>query len=149
MFVHNINKIFYLSGLSLYILPTKQKLCSRLRWVISKKFIILASIPFEILCHNLNCLQEYYLCLYLRNDSVGVCCLTSTQQFFSYIMAISFSGGRSWSTRREPPAMGKQLVNFIACSCESSAPFFVTYSRVQTHAVLATGLHELLGNPTT
>jgi hypothetical protein len=127
MFVHNINKIFYLSGLSLYILPTKQKLRSRLRWVISKKFIILASIPFEILCHNLNCLQEYYLCLYLRNDSVGVCCLTSTQQFFSYIMAISFSGGRSWSTRREPPAMGKQLVNFLTCSCESNAPFFVIY----------------------
>ena len=27
------------------------------------------------------------------------------------------------STRREPPAMGKQLVNFITCGCESSAPF--------------------------
>ena len=23
----------------------------------------------------------------------------------------------------EPPTMGKQLVNFIACGCESSAPF--------------------------
>ena len=32
-----------------------------------------------------------------------------------YIMATSFSGGRSWSTRREPPTMGKQLVNFITC----------------------------------
>jgi hypothetical protein len=31
------------------------------------------------------------------------------QQYFSYIMVISFSGGRSWSTRREPPIMGKQL----------------------------------------
>jgi hypothetical protein len=39
---------------------------------------------------------------------------------FSYIMATSFSGGRS---RREPPTMGKQLVNFITCGCESSAPF--------------------------
>jgi hypothetical protein len=29
------------------------------------------------------------------------------------------------STRREPPTMGKQLVNFITCGCESSAPFFV------------------------
>jgi hypothetical protein len=29
---------------------------------------------------------------------------------FSYIMATSFSGGRS---RREPPTMGKQLINFI------------------------------------
>jgi hypothetical protein len=33
-------------------------------------------------------------------------------------MATSFSGGRSWSTRREPPTMGKQLVNFINCGCE-------------------------------
>ena len=32
------------------------------------------------------------------------------QQYFSYIMATSFSGGRSQSTRREPPTMGKQLV---------------------------------------
>jgi hypothetical protein len=49
------------------------------------------------------------------------------QQYFSYIMATSFSGGRSRSTRREPPTMGKQLVNFITCGCESSAFFFVIY----------------------
>jgi hypothetical protein len=36
------------------------------------------------------------------------------------IMATSFSGGRSRSTQREPPTMGKQLVNFI--TCELSAP---------------------------
>jgi hypothetical protein len=29
------------------------------------------------------------------------------QQYFSYIMATSFSGGRSRSTQREPPTMGK------------------------------------------
>ena len=46
------------------------------------------------------------------------------QQYFSYIMKTSFSGGRS---RREPSTMGKQLVNFISCGCESSAPFFVIY----------------------
>jgi hypothetical protein len=46
------------------------------------------------------------------------------QQYFSYIMATSFSGG---STRREPPTMGKQLVNFITCGYESSAPIFVIY----------------------
>jgi len=40
-------------------------------------------------------------------------------------MATSFSGGRSRSTGREPPTMGKLLVNFI--TCESSAPFFVNY----------------------
>jgi hypothetical protein len=47
--------------------------------------------------------------------------------FFGYIMATSFSGGRSRSTRREPPTMGKQLVNFITCGCESNAPLFVIY----------------------
>jgi len=41
---------------------------------------------------------------------------------FSYIMATSFSGGGS---RREPPTLGKQLVNFSTCGCESSAPSFV------------------------
>jgi hypothetical protein len=46
---------------------------------------------------------------------------------FSNIMATSFSGGRSWNTRREPPTMGKHLVNFITCGCELSAPFFVIY----------------------
>jgi hypothetical protein len=45
--------------------------------------------------------------------------------------------------------MGKQLVNFITCGCESSAPFFNLQSRARTHAVLEIGLYELLGNPTT
>jgi hypothetical protein len=36
---------------------------------------------------------------------------TSVCEYFSYIMATSFSGGGSRSTRREPPTMGKQLVN--------------------------------------
>ena len=40
-------------------------------------------------------------------------------------MSTSFSDGRSRSTRREPPTMGKQLVNCIICSCESSAPFLL------------------------
>jgi hypothetical protein len=48
-------------------------------------------------------------------------------QYFGYIMATSFSGGRSRSTRREPPTMGKHLVNVITCGCESSAPFIVIY----------------------
>jgi hypothetical protein len=33
--------------------------------------------------------------------------LKNFQQYFSYIMATSFSGGRSW---RQPPTMGKQLI---------------------------------------
>jgi hypothetical protein len=38
-------------------------------------------------------------------------------------MATSFSGGGSRSTLRDPPTMGKQLLRFITCDCESSAPF--------------------------
>jgi hypothetical protein len=38
-------------------------------------------------------------------------------------------GGRSWSTRREPPTMGKQLVNFI--TCESSTLFCNIQSRAR------------------
>ena len=44
------------------------------------------------------------------------------QQYFSYIVVTSFSGGSSRSFRREAPTMGKQLVNFITCVCESSSP---------------------------
>jgi len=69
--------------------------------------------------------------------------LSAIFQLYHHI-ATSFSGGGSWSTRREPPTMCKQLVNFITRSCESSAPFFVIYK-----AVLVIGLYELLGNPTT
>ena len=46
---------------------------------------------------------------------------------FSYIMATSFSGGRSRSTRREPPTMDKQLVSFITCGCELNTPTFAIY----------------------
>jgi len=55
------------------------------------------------------------------------CAYRRFQQYFSYIMVISFSDGKSQSPRREPPGMGKQLINFITCSCESSAPFLVIY----------------------
>jgi len=44
---------------------------------------------------------------------------------FSNISAISwgpvFVMEKVGSTRSEPPTMGKQLVNFITCGCESSA----------------------------
>ena len=48
---------------------------------------------------------------------------------FSYtcIMATSFNGGRSRSTRRDPPTMDKQLANFVTCDCELSAPFSQFY----------------------
>jgi hypothetical protein len=39
----------------------------------------------------------------------------------------SFSCGGSRRTRREPPTLGMQLVNFITCGCESSVPIFEIY----------------------
>ena len=72
---------------------------------------------------------------------------------FSNISAISWRPAlvvkEAGVHRREPPTMGKQLVNFITCGCESSAPFCNLHSCARTHAVLMIGLYELLGNPTT
>jgi hypothetical protein len=61
-------------------------------------------------------------------------------------MATSFSGGRS---RREPPNMGKQLVNLSLAAASRVHPFCNLQSRARTHAVLVIDLYELLGNPTT
>jgi hypothetical protein len=63
-------------------------------------------------------------------------------------MATNFSGGRS---RREPPIMGKQLVNLSHVAASRVHPFFFCnlQSQVQTHAILVIGLYELLGNPAT
>ena len=64
-------------------------------------------------------------------------------------MVTSFSGGGSRSTQTEPLTLGKQLVNFITCGCESSAPLFCNLqSWARTQAVLVIGLYELL-DPTT
>jgi hypothetical protein len=84
--------------------------------------------------------------LYIHDWSIDFWCFNAT---FNNISATCTSWRpvlvveEAWSTWREPPTMGKQLVNFITCGCESSAPFFVIY------AVLVIGLYELLGNLTT
>jgi hypothetical protein len=62
-------------------------------------------------------------------------------------MVTSFSGGGSRSTRKKPPTMGKQLVNFITCGCESSVPFFVinkanSLSRTAASSTAKTGHHD-------
>ena len=67
------------------------------------------------------------------------------QQHFSNIIATSFTGGRSRSTRREPPTMGKQLVNFITSAASRVQPFCYLQSRARTHAVLVIGLYESSG----
>ena len=64
---------------------------------------------------------------------------------FSNIMATSFSGGRSWSTWREPSTICKQLVNYhlrLRVEC-------TLFCNLQSRAwILVIGLYELLGNPT-
>ena len=75
--------------------------------------------------------------------------LNATYSNISIIMATSFSGERSRSTRREPLTMGKQLVNYIIAGARRVYPFCHLQSRARTHVVLVIGLYdELLGNPT-
>jgi hypothetical protein len=47
---------------------------------------------------------------------------TSLSNLSDKIVVTSFSG-RSWSTRENHRPWASQLVNFITCDCESSAPF--------------------------
>jgi hypothetical protein len=45
------------------------------------------------------------------------------QQYFSYIMTISFIGGGNQSTQRKPPTCHKSLTNFITqCCIEYTSP---------------------------
>jgi hypothetical protein len=53
-------------------------------------------------------------------------------------MATSFSGGRS---RREPPTMDKQLVNYHLRLRVECTLFCNLQSRARTHAVLVIGLY--------
>ena len=69
--------------------------------------------------------------------------------FVICLQKTNFSGGRSRSTRREPPTMGKQLVNLSLAAANRVHPFCKLQSRARSHAVLVIGLYELLGNPTT
>jgi hypothetical protein len=59
-------------------------------------------------------IQNKYKC------TMEVIYLYVNRAIYITIVITKFSGGRSRSTRREPPIMGKQLVNFITCGCESS-----------------------------
>ena len=68
--------------------------------------------------HDISYCYFYFQMVITDFDLIfGVLC--HFQQYFSYmyIMATSFSGGRSRSTWREQPTMDKQLVNFITCGC--------------------------------
>jgi len=98
-------------------LKERQLLRKKKPW---KKCIILESSLkltnrlFSIICNTHICIRliDWFLVFNATFSNISAIWL-----------ATSFSDGRSRSTRREPPTMGKQLVNFITCGCESSAPF--------------------------
>ena len=77
-----------------------------------------------------------------NNLSVPIYYKRHFQQYFSYIRATSLSGGKSRSTRREPPTMGKQLVNLSLAAASRVHPFCSLQSRVLTYAVLVIGLND-------
>ena len=72
-----------------------------------------------------------------------------SQQYFRYVMATSFSGGRTevpGDTYR-PWASNSKTVSLGAAS--QVHPFCNLQSWAQTQAVLVIDLYELLGNPAT
>jgi hypothetical protein len=58
---------------------------------------------------------------------LGLRCLTPFSTIFQLNHGSQFYWWKKPEYRREPPTMGKQLVNFITCGCESSEPFLVIY----------------------
>jgi hypothetical protein len=55
-------------------------------------------------------IKDVYL---LTCKSVKVMMFNAIQQYFNYIMAVSFIGGGNQSTRRKPLPCRKSLTNFI------------------------------------
>ena len=93
-----------------------------IRYFVVKFSKLFATLPFYMNFRGQieNQVSDYRL---LRSSSLWLIwfdflCLTLLSAIF-----LLYHGGRSWSTKREPPTMSKQLVSFITCGCESSVPF--------------------------
>jgi hypothetical protein len=57
-------------------------------------------------------------------DGLGLWCLTPFQQYFCFIVTLSFIDGGNRSTRRKPSICDKSLTNFITYSCiEYTSPW--------------------------
>ena len=83
---------------------------SHVSWCLVTKYMIHNGMHYEFLVRVIIVGYIVYI-VYVRTDMddwlIWFLVFNTTQQNFSYIMATSFSDGRSRSTRREPPTMGK------------------------------------------
>ena len=93
-----------------------------IRYFVVKLSKLFATLPFYMNFRGQieNQVSDYRL---LRTSSLwliwfNLLCLMLLSAIF-----LLYHGGRSWSTRREPLTMSKQLVSFITCGCEPGAPF--------------------------
>jgi hypothetical protein len=68
-----------------------------------------------LISDNGGCREGWYCHLVRKFGWLVLWCLTPLifQQYFSYIVAVSFIGGGNRSTRRNPPTCHKSLTNFI------------------------------------
>ena len=66
----------------------------------------------QMLIGNLKFIFEWHKFMEVK-VGLGVWCLRHFQQYFSYIVAISFIGGRNRSARWKPMTCRKSLTNFI------------------------------------
>ena len=108
-------------------------LCVEILWIWKKKWIFIFRVKYKNIYRAYYTLIFFFRIMYCfikefkRNQKIDWFFWCHGNATFSnisarfYIMATSFSGGRSRSTRREPSTMIKQLVNFITSGCESSA----------------------------
>jgi hypothetical protein len=101
----------------------------------------------EFVCFTYLHYKINWLCIN-REDWIDLIWFIVFNATLSNISVTSFSAGRSRSTRREPPTIGKQLVNFITCAASKVHLFCNLQCRARTHAALVIGLYELL-DPTT
>ena len=82
--------------------------------------------------HLLHLLGRFFLnlassTLFMFISMASMFCKLKNSSFQSIYFLHRYQALIYLSTQREPPTMGKQLVNFITCGCESSSPFFVNY----------------------
>ena len=69
------------------------------------------------------------------------------QQYFRYIMKVSFIGGGNWSTRRKPQTCRKSLTNCITQCCIDHTLPYVGLFVLTTLVVIDTDCTGIVVNP--